>query len=52
MLLLKRGKYKLGPTDLISGDPFGIFTSCKRIPSQNELNVYPFVFYLNILCMI
>jgi uncharacterized protein (DUF58 family) len=47
MLLLKRGKYKLGPTDLISGDPFGIFTSSKRIPTQNELLVYPFVFYLD-----
>jgi len=37
----KRGFYPLGPTRLVSGDPFGIFTTSKMIPPANQLTVYP-----------
>lgn len=36
-----RGKFTLGPTSLISGDPFGIFKVERRVPGTSEVLVYP-----------
>jgi len=47
MLLLKRGKYSLGPTEIISGDLFGIFINKKIFTAEDELTVYPNVFLIN-----
>ena len=41
-LLLRRGAFPLGPTQLISGDPFGMFASEKSIPNNQQLVVLPF----------
>lgn len=41
VILNKRGFYLLGPTELISGDPFGLFTSSKLFHFKNNLVVYP-----------
>lgn len=39
--LVKRGVYALGPTQLISGDLFGLFPQQKEIPAEAALLVYP-----------
>jgi uncharacterized protein (DUF58 family) len=36
-----RGKFRLGPATLISGDPFGIFRLERSVPGSNEVLVYP-----------
>ncbi len=36
-----RGRYRLGPVELQSGDPFGLFTSRKQLELYHELVVYP-----------
>ncbi len=38
---LKRGLYRLGPTVVASGDPFGLFGVGRAFESQSELLVYP-----------
>jgi len=47
VVLNKRGFFSLGPTELISGDPFGLFTSSLTFHSKNYLLVYPKVSKLN-----
>jgi uncharacterized protein (DUF58 family) len=37
----RRGKYRLGPVVLHSGDPFGLFSQRRMIPATHELVVYP-----------
>lgn len=37
----RRGRFTLGPATLISGDPFGIFRTERRLPNVNEIIVYP-----------
>ena len=37
----RRGRYKLGPLVLISGDPFGLFRSWRTVPDMAELLVFP-----------
>jgi uncharacterized protein (DUF58 family) len=37
----RRGRYRLGPITVMSGDPFGIFQTRKSIPVSHELVVYP-----------
>lgn len=37
----QRGRFRLGPTTLISGDPFGIVRLSRRIGSTSEILVYP-----------
>ncbi len=37
----RRGRFTLGPTTLISGDPFGIFRTERRLPNTDEIIVYP-----------
>lgn len=39
--LIKRGVYPLGPTQLLSGDLFGLFPQRKEIPAESALLVYP-----------
>ena len=42
--LTRRGAFSLGPTELTSGDPFGLFTLRKRIPAEDVLVVLPMPF--------
>lgn len=37
----RRGRYRLGPFRLVSGDPFGIFTTQTVVPVEHEVVVYP-----------
>nr|HNB54123.1 hypothetical protein [Anaerolineales bacterium] len=39
--LMQRGIFPLGPTQLISGDPFGLFPVERQLPVQETLLVYP-----------
>jgi len=39
--LAQRGAYPLGPTELRSGDPFGLFPVSRTFPTQQTLTVYP-----------
>jgi uncharacterized protein (DUF58 family) len=41
-LLTLRGEFDLGPTDLYSGDPFGLFAFHKTIPTSNKVMVLPY----------
>lgn len=41
--LTRRGSFRLGPTALYSGDPFGLFPVSKRNEGDNALLVYPLV---------
>ncbi len=43
-LLYKRGAYQLGPTSISSGDPFGLFTIRKVVPSIDTLMVLPMIY--------
>ncbi|HMO58423.1 MAG TPA: DUF58 domain-containing protein [Roseiflexaceae bacterium] len=36
-----RGKFRLGPATLSSGDPFGLFRLERQIPGSSEILVYP-----------
>lgn len=36
-----RGKFRLGPVTLVSGDPFGLFRLQRTIPGFDEVLVYP-----------
>lgn len=38
---LARGEFRLGPLTLVSGDPFGLFTTPRRIPGTERIIVYP-----------
>ncbi len=42
--LTQRGGFRLGPTRLISGDPFGLFRVEKVIPAQDVLVVLPMIY--------
>ena len=50
-LVNRRGIYSLGPARLISGDPFGFFTSSKIIPARSSLTVYPHIERISHLAM-
>jgi uncharacterized protein (DUF58 family) len=39
--LIKRGIFPLGPSELVSGDPFGLFPVSLSLPAQDSLMVYP-----------
>jgi len=45
-LLTRRGSFSLGPTQLASGDPFGLFTLRKVTPAQSALVVLPMSFQI------
>jgi len=40
---LQRGRFTLGPLTLISGDPFGLFKTCRQLdePRESTIIVYP-----------
>lgn len=40
-LCLARGEFRLGPMTLTSGDPFGLFTSQRRLDASSRVIVYP-----------
>lgn len=40
-LCLARGEFRLGPLTLISGDPFGLFLSPRRLAAISSVIVYP-----------
>jgi uncharacterized protein (DUF58 family) len=40
-LCLARGEFRLGPVTLISGDPFGLFLSPRRLAATSSVVVYP-----------
>jgi uncharacterized protein (DUF58 family) len=42
-LCVRRGRYHLGPIEIRSGDPLGIFTSRVEYPDSPEVIVYPAV---------
>ncbi len=42
--LIDRGVFSLGPTELASGDLFGLFPIRRKVPFQDSLLVYPLVF--------
>jgi uncharacterized protein (DUF58 family) len=39
--LVQRGVFSLGPTEIVSGDLFGLFPVSRRKPSEGSLLVYP-----------
>ncbi len=45
-LLTQRGEFVLGPTELYSGDPFGLFAFHKTIPTENKVLVLPYFVHL------
>lgn len=47
-LLRRRGAYSLGPTMLISGDPFGFFAVRKAFPPEKTLLVLPYTVDLSV----
>jgi len=42
--LVRRGGFKLGPTRLVSGDPFGIFRVDRVLPVEHSLVVLPMIY--------
>ncbi|NTW00244.1 MAG: DUF58 domain-containing protein [Oscillochloris sp.] len=40
-LCTMRGRFRLGPATLISGDPFGIVRLSRKVATTNEIIVYP-----------
>jgi uncharacterized protein (DUF58 family) len=42
--LVQRGVFSLGPTDVVSGDLFGLFPVSRTMPSAGSLLVYPMMF--------
>ncbi len=45
-LCVQRGRFRLGPMELVTGDPFGLFTFTRAIPHTSALIVYPATFDL------
>jgi uncharacterized protein (DUF58 family) len=45
-LCRERGRFRLGPLSLTSGDPFGLFQVTRRVPQTNHIVVYPMTFEL------
>lgn len=37
----RRGRYRLGPMTVLSGDPFGLFTRRQRLTATSSMVVYP-----------
>lgn len=44
---LSRGQFRLGPITLISGDPFGLFVSPRRLDASSRIIVYPATVEIN-----
>ncbi|MGB0388673.1 MAG: DUF58 domain-containing protein [Ardenticatenaceae bacterium] len=41
-----RGRYRLGPMSVVSGDPFGIFTSKRDFSASSSITIYPATYKL------
>lgn len=46
-LLAQRGSFLLGPTMIVSGDPFGLFNKSRKIVGEKSLVVLPYLVPLN-----
>lgn len=44
--LTRRGGFSLGPTEVTSGDPFGLFLARKHFPASESLVVLPMIYEL------
>jgi uncharacterized protein (DUF58 family) len=42
----ERGRFRLGPLSLTTGDPFGLFQVTRQVPQTNHIVVYPMTFEL------
>jgi uncharacterized protein (DUF58 family) len=38
---ISRGRYQMGPTRLVAGDPFGLFQRTVQVPAASSVTVYP-----------
>lgn len=45
--LFRRGGYRLGPTRLVSGDPFGLFRTERIFPAEQSLVVLPMIYEIS-----
>jgi uncharacterized protein (DUF58 family) len=45
--LFRRGGYRLGPTRLVSGDPFGLFRTERIFPAEHSLVVLPMIYQIS-----
>lgn len=45
--LFRRGGFKLGPTVLSSGDPFGLFRAEKAFPADHSLVILPMIYEIS-----
>ena len=45
-LCRERGRFRLGPLSLTTGDPFGLFQVTRKVPQTNHIVVYPMTFEL------
>jgi uncharacterized protein (DUF58 family) len=45
--LFRRGGYRLGPTRLVSGDPFGLFRTERVFPAEHSLVVLPMIYEIS-----
>ena len=45
-LCRERGRFRLGPLSLTSGDPFGLFQVTRQVPQTTHIVVYPMTFDL------
>ena len=45
--LVRRGGFKLGPTRLVSGDPFGLFRAERVFPAEHSLVVLPMIYEIS-----
>jgi uncharacterized protein (DUF58 family) len=45
--LFRRGGFRLGPTRLVSGEPFGLFRTEKIFPAERSLVVLPMIYEIN-----
>jgi len=45
--LIRRGGFKLGPTRLVSGDPFGLFRTERVFPAEHSLVVLPMIYKIS-----
>lgn len=45
--LIRRGGFRLGPTRLVSGDPFGLFRVERTFPAEHSLVVFPMIYEIS-----
>jgi uncharacterized protein (DUF58 family) len=45
--LIRRGGFRLGPTRLVSGDPFGLFRTERAFPVEHSLVIFPMIYEIS-----